>query len=387
MRVGIITFYNGNINYGGILQSYALQHVIESMGYECKQICLDNAITETLTKFQKVKLILELGPKAIYIYKRKKKQEQKEKKLSNIRKLQSDGFKKFELSIPHTDKIYRADETDELNQEFDIFVCGSDQIWTPYSGGFRQVPHKWNYFLAFTNKRKISYAASFGADYLPIEFENKIIPLINKLDAISVREENAKRILQSKINKDITVVLDPVFLLNRQEWEAITVKPKEANYIFSYLLGKQEKNRFVVTQVAKELDKVLIAIPFIGELCEKDFDFGDISKIGATPEEFLGFISDADYVISDSFHCIVFALIFKKQFAVLKRSSDKSKESMNSRLYNLLLKVGLEDRIINSDCKSKSVKNILKISIDYDRVGQILKQEIISSLEWLRQSL
>lgn len=274
---------------------------------------------------------------------------------------------------------------DEVNQTFDIFVCGSDQIWTPYSGGFRQVPHKWNYFLAFTDKRKISYAASFGADRLPIEFENKIIPLINDLDAVSVREENAKKILQGKVNKDVMVVLDPVFLLDKNEWDSKALKPNEENFIFSYLLGKYPESRTNVTSVAKEFNKMLVAIPFVGDFCEVDFTFGDVSKIGAIPEEFLGYISKADYVISDSFHCIVFSLIFRKQFAVLKRTSNSAKGAMNSRLYDLMTKVGLEDRIVECDCEN--IKTTLEKNIDYDRVDEVLKKEIAASKNWLKNSL
>jgi hypothetical protein len=138
-----------------MLQAYALQKTIENLGYDCEQICLDNRITEKLSFKDKVKLVFKLKFGVFNLIKRKLYDRKINKKLFSIKQRQSEAFLEFQNLIPHTKKIYKAEEINELNDIFDEFVCGSDQVWTPYSGGIRPVPHKWNYYLEFTNKRKI----------------------------------------------------------------------------------------------------------------------------------------------------------------------------------------------------------------------------------------
>ncbi len=383
MRVGIITFYNGNINYGGILQAYALQKTIENLGYECRQVCLDNTISEKLTLFQKIGTIIKLGTSAIEIYQRKKSQEEKERLLRDIRPRQKAGFIGFEKSIPHTSKSFKPDEMSELDSEFDMFVCGSDQIWTPNSGGFRPVPHKLNYFLAFTQKYKISYAASFGTDRISDKYARLIVPLINDLDAVSVREKNAKKLLERRISKDITVVADPVMLLSSSEWQKIMIKPKESNYVFAYVLGKKDDSRFFIKKCSRELQKLLITVPYIGDYSNSDKDFGDKQCIGITPGEFLGYIQNADYIVTDSFHCAVFCVLLEKQFLVLRRSGDSEKGAMNSRLTDLLKVLSLEDRLIDDSYSNLTAYG----KIDYSKTNEMVRKLSRKSIDWLDKNL
>lgn len=386
MKIGIITFYNGNINHGGMLQAYALQKTIENLGYDCEQICLDNRITEKLSFKDKVKLVFKLKFGVFNLIKRKLYDRKINKKLFSIKQRQSEAFLEFQNLIPHTKKIYKAEEINELNDIFDEFVCGSDQVWTPYSGGIRPVPHKWNYYLEFTNKRKISYAASFGADVLPKQFEEEAVKRINNLDAISVREANAKKLISNKIHKNIQIVLDPVLLIEPDEWMKIVKKPVEEKYMLAYILGNSNQSRIIIQDASNLMKEKLITIPFIGDYNELDFKFGDIQKIDISPKEFLGYIKYSDFVITDSFHCVVFSILFEKRFVVLKRNLDKEKKAMNSRLTDLLSLVGLDDRIVDNT-SSRNIQEILNRPIDYSSVLKKIEEEKIKSLEWLQNNL
>ena len=117
-----------------------------------------------------------------------------------------------------------------------------------------------------------------------------------------------------------------------------------------------------------------------------DFKFGDIQKIDISPKEFLGYIKYSDFVITDSFHCVVFSILFEKRFVVLKRNLDKEKKAMNSRLTDLLSLVGLDDRIVDNT-SSRNIQEILNRPIDYSSVLKKIEEEKIKSLEWLQNNL
>lgn len=107
MKIGIITFYNGNINHGGMLQAYALQKTIENLGYDCEQICLDNRITEKLSFKDKVKLVFKLKFGVFNLIKRKLYDRKINKKLFSIKQRQSEAFLEFQNLIPHTKKYIK----------------------------------------------------------------------------------------------------------------------------------------------------------------------------------------------------------------------------------------------------------------------------------------
>ena len=383
MRIGIITFYNGNINYGGILQAYAMQKKLADLGYDARQVCLDNTITESLSIRDKIKLLMKLNCKAVDIWKRKKDQQKKENAISDIREEQREGFKVFEALIPHTEKSYRADELRELDAEFDAFITGSDQVWTPNSGGFRPVPHRGTYFLDFTKKKKISYAASFGVDSISDAFAYEAMPKINNLCAVSVREYNAKKIIQQHLNKEVEVVVDPIFLLSDEEWNNIVAEPNvDEEYVLTYVLGKMNNARIISKSISEKYKCKLYSVPFIGDYEETDRSFGDKQLIGIDPREFLGYIKRAKYIVTDSFHCLALSIIFEKQFIVVKRSQDNSKGAMNSRVTDLLKTLNLNDRL--SDGLEAVVLNE---NINYDTVKDTLEKEVERSMMWLMKNI
>lgn len=303
MKIGIISFYKGNHNYGGILQAYALQKYLKKCGHEAYQICLDYAPSLPLTRKQKLMKLVSLKGKALKVIYDKIKSRKIKNDTSKISKMIAEGFNDFEKAIPHTQKVYRADEMEELNNVFDIFICGSDQVWAPLSDEWYTFPHEKSYFLAFTNKRKISYAASFGVSNIPEKHLQFAVPLLEKFDAISVRESSASITLNKNLNREVAVVVDPTLLFTGEEWiEMLGVRRNLCSnpVMLAYLLGKSDENRKTATACANELSAVLKVVPFIGEYTPTDFFFGDEQLIGITPKDFLEYIYNADYIVTDS---------------------------------------------------------------------------------------
>lgn len=385
MRIGIVTFYRGNHNYGGILQAFALQKYLEQSGYEALQIGLDYTDSNSLSKIQKLFKLLKMGDKAIPVLQEKIKNRRIQKATCEIRRSIATGFEQFENVIPHTLKSYHAEEMKLLNDEFDAFICGSDQVWAPLSNEWYTFPHTGSYFLGFTNKKKISYAASFGISNIPDDYLKAVAPYLEKFDSISVREASVVPILKDRLHRDIDVVVDPTLLYTGAEWvEMFQIEQSPKNVIFSYILGNSSENRDIVKSCARDMSLKLDTVPFIGDFTPEDFSFGDEQLIGITPEAFLSNIYNAAYIVTDSFHCAVFAILFKKQFAVLKRSNDNTKGEMNGRLYDLLRSIGLENRVCN---EKKSLFAILKTEISYKNIDSKLNCDRVRSQNWLKQQL
>jgi len=396
-KVAIITMFHGSTNYGGVLQAYALQKIITDLGFSCEQLRYSNTseIPESSVIRSKKRLIsiindIKSGKKdnkffikifrrfivcllLIYripfkiLYLNKKKQ---------IRKNNFISFNK--RNIPSS-KIYNNDTISASLQDYDIFVCGSDQIWNPswYTKA---------YFLSFVPDAclKIAYAASIGVDTLSEEQIAFMQPLINRIQHISVREEKAKELLHDFTDKEVEWVLDPTLLLTSEEWNRVASTEKiDTPYVLTYLLGNNKANRACASSFAKKMGMKLVTLPFVGSSDMGQIFFGDIHSYGG-PDSFIALIRDAEYVITDSFHGMVFSILFHKKFVVLKRTSDEHQGSMNSRLYSLLKILHMESQIIDSF--TPDFDQIIN-SINYTPVNIILEEWRTRSKAYLIRSL
>ena len=226
-------------------------------------------------------------------------------------------------------------------KKYDVFLTGSDQVWNPDW-------HKDVYYLDFVpdDIPKISYAASIGKNQLTEKQLDYAIPKIKRLDYISVREKEAKDILQPYIDKEIKVIK--------------------------------------IKQIAKVLNLKIVFLPHIFFQYElADEDFADIDLYDVGPAEFVGLIKNAEMVITDSFHGCVFSIIYHKKFWALKRHKDTEKENMNSRLYTLFGNLGLEERLLDDD--QQLTKDELLKDINYGAVDtklEVLKKNSMDFLEY-----
>lgn len=331
-KVAILTLYYKNYNYGGILQAYALQNAIENMGYSSEQISY--RLTSGYKDLRHLKLSMKFN--FVYLY-----NFIKHHKWVTIYNNQRKMMENFAFSIPHS-KTVNAYNINKISRYYDCFVCGSDQIWNPI--GWQPT-----LFLDFvsSNKIKISYAASLARDNLTKEQLDFIKKHVNDFVAISVREKKSADIL-NKFAPELNVqyMPDPVFLLGESKWKKFIKRPDNNKpYIFGYFLGNNNVNREKALAYAKEIGAKIIFASHIN-LSHYEWEISHPNEI-APPlgvEDFLSYIANAELVLTDSFHAAAFSAIYRTPFYVLPRFNAVDRNSMNSRVVDLVEELQIPNR-------------------------------------------
>ena len=351
-KIAILTI-NDNNNYGNRLQNYATQVYLEKYGL--------NIIT-----------ILNMGNNF-------SKQNTLSKKLKNIIKRISFlpkhkryiNFIDFNSNINfYKDYMNNKKSINNLDNEFDYFLTGSDQVWNPEIGRLSDI----DLLMFATNEKKIAWSASIALDNLDNNSLDKIKKQLPKFKAISVREENGKKIIQNVIDrKDIEVLIDPTLLLSKKDWEKVCRKPKilkDSKYILNYFLGDlSQTRRKEIERIAKENNCKIINI----------LDKNDPFYV-CGPSEFLYLEKNAFLVCTDSFHSSVFAFIFDTPFLVFDRNQ-KNMKNMNSRIENLISKFELKNRFYEGKISQENINH------DYTEAYKILSREKKKTEEFIHRAL
>lgn len=371
-KVAIVTWIK-YFNFGTFLQAYALQQVISDFGYDVYILDDSPIVEESKKEARKINsvyhLLLALKCRLLYLlqYVRNKK----------YFKLCREGLKlydNFQSSYLKVDK--KTLPLANLDSRYDIFVCGSDQIWFPSLSIFS--PY---YYLSFTSKKKVAYAPSIGTTKYPETFIAKVKPLLNRFDALSVREKDGADILKSFLHREVSSVLDPTLLLPVEIWNSLLLPYRlfTKEYILCYFLSYNEDYMRYVRSFAfkKKLPIVVFALE-----C-RNWGFGD-KMIAGGPQEFLTAIHGASFVFTDSFHGTIFSLHFKKRFCVFKRFEDSDSNNQNSRITNLLGLVNMKEFFIGKSdlCQVENLP-----LIDYRTVHAAIQQERNRSINYLKNSL
>lgn len=368
MKIGIATIVDYK-NYGNRLQNFALQEALKSMGHEVETIVNKPYRPEDERSFlvRYMERMKELGLKGNAERIREKLKGDPKEKLLNEKKRR---FKEFTAAhIKETD--YTVDPMnmpDTLQDAYDYFVTGSDQVWNPnYRKGS---PFD---FLTFApSNKRIAYAPSFGVAEIPEKFKQDYTQWLNTFASLSVREDAGAQLIESLTGRQAPVLVDPTLLLSKEEWENFSkpavVKPKK-DYLLTYYLGQlsPDKQKMIASIAErKKLEIVNLA----------DYDAPDIYTI--TPDEFVDMIKDAKIFFTDSFHGAVFSILLETPFVVFERVSKVP--SMNSRIDTLLSKFELKDRKFGA----LGEKDLLQA--DFSHVPEILKVERQKSLNYLNQA-
>lgn len=367
-RTAIITWIN-YYNFGTFLQAYALQTVLKSIGYP-NNIINDKrfvfCINANLSQRIKQLTVNILHPRKVW--------------MENIRK--SRCFKNFARRFLNIDNDWSSRE--ELSNKYDIFVCGSDQIWSPiiqnHFGGF--------YFASFASKDKwnIAYAPSLGlkrivsSDYIEL-----VKPWLDKFKFISMREKSGTEII-SQITKreNIETVLDPTLLLTSKQWKnfensnKISAKTLGKPYMLAYFLSFNRSYLKRAYELAHSKGLILVCL----NTSKIPHCLTDKLIIGAGPMDFLSLIANSEYVFTDSFHGTIFALQFHKPFITVKRFSDTADNCQNSRIENLLNIVGITDNLL--DEKSLFTEPAIP---NWDKIESALNKERDISYSFLYNAL
>lgn len=361
MKIAILTFHRA-LNYGALLQAYALKTVLTELGNEVEVMDYRNEVLEKAYYYPSFFERKGIKNKLKYIIQGR----------SELKRIAGfDAFRNNELSI--SNKIYNQDNVAESNQHYDLFITGSDQVWNYRAHNFDA-----NYFLDFVkdSRKKRSYAASIGLSVLPEEYKEQYKKLLMNYQIISVRESQGKEIIDSLGIHNIRLDLDPTFLLTASDWKKFCSNQQYENYIFAYY--------FELTPTLKEFAEKLsmqtgLKIIYVGNAFKSPFECHSMGLKTASPREFVEAINGATYVVTNSFHGTAFSINMKKPFFVELLQTDAA---VNSRLINILENTGLMERQISC---FKDIKEACNSKIDWRIANEYVNKQRKDSINYLME--
>lgn len=365
MKIRTITCHH-SFNHGAMLQAYALQAYLQSLGHDVQVIDYRPYYMPQLrinfnwvpSKFNYL-ILRQIYRIAKLPYLRLEQRR---------RNALEQFFKKY---IAITDAEYRSISELKKNPPIaDLYIAGSDQIWnTTFENGKDAA-----FYLDFGNpKRKISYAASFATETLESGTEEFVKNQLGNFDAISVRESSGLKILQ-ELGYEGRIVVDPVFLLNKESWNQFdNADLEDERYILTYDF---EKNGTNIASIAKRIAgladcKIYSVSPFKRSYADKCF-------VDVSPGMFVALIKHAQCIISNSFHGTAFSMIFEQPFFVVNRE-----DGLNVRMKDLLSLYGLTERLITLDVPDR----LLMRDIYYKPVLERLQKDIEFSKSYLSEQI
>lgn len=283
-----------------------------------------------------------------------------------------------------TNKTVSIDYYSQLQKcarKYDAVVSCSDQLWSPSGLG----TNFYNLMFVPEDIRKISFASSFGVNQIPIYQRKRTKQYLERIEYISVRENQGATIVKDLTGRDVPVLMDPVFLYNKEEWKEIV--PEEYSYSFPYILcyflGDNVEYRKRVKDFARKHNIKIVAINFCNSYIEYDKTFGDERPFDVDPDRFLNLLRGAYYVCTDSFHGAAFSIIYEKQFAIFNRYPNDSVVSKNSRIDSLCSNLALQSVRAN---ETSNLDDILLKEIDYCSVKKNLDIFINKAKKYLTEA-
>ncbi len=348
-KIGIINHWMVN-NYGALFLAYGLESKLLEMGYDVETIrWLPDEVRRPwklsyVKKTGVVHYILRLGYFAVFILPRQFR------------------FREFRKRIHAGHKEYSDKTLHEIADDYGIIIIGGDQLWNTKRHYYNR-----NNFLPFIKEpeRKKVYAASISQEYIRNDIKEQFKNDIESFSFITARENTTKRLIEEISDVNVRRITDPAFLLSKEEWIKLKKKPDvSGKYIFVYQV---QSDRLVIDYAemyAKKYNCKVVYCPFPLKKqikCHR--------RPYASPEEWLGYIANAEYVVTDAFHGLVFSLIFNKQFVV--EISEYGKDT-GSRIRDLLDVYGLSDRLLTEESKERLITSG---KIDFERINEIIRSE------------
>lgn len=382
MKTAIITFHFVN-NFGGVLQAYSLQRALE----KCRGP--ESGTTETeiidyragfivFTDFVRL-FPLSIDPGEIVCGIRTMKD--RFGRIGKFRQFRQEHMRLTPKRYSHW--LLKADPP-----EADCYLCGSDQIWNPYL----TLGIEGAYFLDFVpeGKKRIAYAPSFGNSRLPDIYKNRVRKYLEGFDAVSVREKSGREIIKGMgippspgrtgrqswkhSLKEAAQLIDPTFLLSKEEWEELAseeyVRRTKRPYILLYIM-QSDRTMYDCARSLKE--RLGLRIVEIGRYGYNP-GFVDETLVDVGPREFLGLFRDADYICTNSYHGFIFSLIFEKRFCLVPC------KRFTARIYDLADRLSIRLR-------RRDTSAALDVEYDPAAVKRRISEETEKSAAWLRQQI
>ncbi|HEY5592058.1 MAG TPA: polysaccharide pyruvyl transferase family protein [Paludibacter sp.] len=370
-KIGILTtpLY---VNYGGILQAYALQKYLNRLGYEAYLI---NLKFKEPSLFQKIIRLIKIATSK-YIFSNRNASFINSDFTTKQRRIVSKQTSKFiDIHIqPKTLEIKGVKNISQiLKCGFDVYIVGSDQVWRPLYCNVN------TYFLDFlitdNTIKRIVYAASFGVDVWEYTKEETEIckVLARKFNAVSVREYSGIDLCKKYLNIDAIHLIDPTMLLTEEDYSSLIIKEKTKSDLLVYLLDYHSEKDQLINKISSYFGYK----PFSSNNAKtEDPHFSAKERIAPSVESWLNGFKTSKYVITDSFHGTVFSILFHVPFIVCG-----NKKRGMARFISLLQKFGLENRLIYSD-NDLTIERIIE-PIKWDQIDKVLQLEREKSFNFL----
>ena len=381
--MAIVTYVN---NFGSFLQSYATKEAIEGLGYETEVINTEGVQKEIGAARKKYFLsrcfnLSELNSYLVTLTGIVRKII--DKNYASQIKIRNEVFNRFrEKNFEFSPVISSWNEIGQYcKNNYSSVVVGSDQLWRPANieGNY--------YTLNFVPSEinKVAYATSFGVAQLPKKQANKAKLFIPRIQHLSVREEKGRKLVKDLTNLDAQVVCDPTMLLTKSDWDAHTgQRIIKKDYILCYFLGGNDDYPKFARRMKEKTGLPLVGLVHCAGYNKNVNAYYDETPFDIGPFEFINLIKYSKYVLTDSFHCCVFSIIFNKDFYAFRRFKDGDEMSTNDRLTTLFTWTGIKNRLLNGN---EEINEELLRSIDYSGIDDILDKKREESINYLSSSL
>ena len=371
-----------SMNYGTMLQAYALAAVINSCGYSCEYlsytIYYKHSICERI--WNKLKRVCGCTPKGTA---RNEGVDDISFSFSaefNPLLQKADSF--YANFIPHSSRLYNPKNVWRTNFKYSKFIVGSDQSWSIEN----YIHEKAFYFLPFVfgYKKKYAYAPSIGTTGIPEHYQYILSKYLSSFRTLSCREKSNSETLSWLLNREVKYVIDPTLLIRKEEWGSFSEKVNglPPKYILAYILGEKK----CVADFAERM-AVQKGIPVYYVLTRPTYLSKSHILKNLSPQQWIYAIANAECVVTDSFHGTLFSINFNREFySFAKRKNDTSIEyNDNDRIIELLGSLHLEDRFVkDEDAENDSP---VKFGISYEKVNEIVENQRIESLNYLYKIL
>lgn len=362
-------------NFGSVLQVYALCEAIKRLGFHSEVVWQSGNMSKnqdirpvkvirTLLRLCTHPLLLWSTVKAIIEAKSQVIDELKEKKFNDF------VVANFVQSFYDFEEITKMAATDKFYK----FVCGSDQIWSSTT----LYPDPMMYLRFSPKGKRVAYAPSLGRNYIP-NYNKKILKkYISDVPCLSVREDEGRRLIKELTGRDALVVADPTLLLSSRDWDRLKIEIETpGNYVLCYFLDTPSDD--VKTNICKYANSSGRDVVVLGKLNNLNYPQNKIHFPVAGPGEFLYLISNANMVITDSYHGMLFAINYRKKFWSVERAYSQYDQS--SRQLTVLSRLDLKERYLKKDF------NFTDANIDYVSVRTKIEDFVTVSMNYLKQSL
>lgn len=379
-KVGLAVCYDTK-NFGSQLQVLATIKKVEDLGHETEIIQYKKKLTpifvlQTIPRLFNVSFV-----KAKLHSKNIRKQIEKHQDIAKSVSVRNGRFNQFvEKHFTNLSKPYKGWENlvRESAKKYDVFLCGSDQLWLPNNLG----SHFYTLEFAPDDKPKIAYATSFGVSQIPERQKKATAKYLNRFQHLSTRELAGQKIIQELTGKKASVVCDPTLLFDANSWKRIIPDRRviDEPYVFCYFLGTNEEHRKAANELKKKTGLKLVTCPYLDNFVERDQQFGDIQMFDMDAADFVNLIRHAEYILTDSFHGSVFSILHHKKFMTFNRFTAGT-NSRNSRIDSLCTLLGLSERRFNGNVMD--VKN----DVDYVGVEERLSKLRVDSIKYLENAL